>query len=238
MYYLITEYIIGEIIMNHKIKKYFVSIKRDNDKDMNFSLNLDSSLTVIDALDEIRVNIDPSLSYRHSCHHGSCGTCACIINKKERLACMTFLKEFEDNKIEIEALNSFKKIKDLVVDISNMITNMEGTSYIRESEIHKDSLLPKELTEWTRFEDCIECGSCISVCPIKSNFIGPSPLASINRALEKQTNSVEIEKLKKKAYENNGVDACEKHYLCSKVCPTKVSPGKQINDLRKKRLLN
>lgn len=222
--------------MDHNIKKYFVSIKRENDKVMNFSLDLDSSLTVIDALDEIRVNIDPSISYRHSCHHGSCGTCACIINKKERLACMTFLKEFEDNKFEIEALNSFKKVKDLVVDISNMITNMEGSSYLRESEINKESLIPKELSKWTRFENCIECGSCISVCPVNSNFIGPSPLASINREIEKQRDSMEIEKLMKKAYEKNGVDACEKQYLCSKVCPTKVSPGKQINDLRKKNI--
>lgn len=219
--------------MNNQIRSYSISIKRDNESYMNFIVKMDMSLTVIDALDEIRINMDPSITYRHSCHHGSCGTCACIINKKERLACMTFLNEFEDNKIIIEPLNSFKIISDLVVDISTMVNKMEGSSYLRESEVGKDSIKPEGIINWNRFENCIECGSCISACPVKSNFIGPAPLASINREINKQTDTKVIETLKDKAFNKNGVDACDKQYLCSKVCPTKVSPGRHINDLRK-----
>ena len=216
-----------------EIKNYSISIKRDENSFMDFNIEMDDSLTVIDALDEIRLKIDPTISYRHSCHHGSCGTCACIINKKERLACMTFLNEFEDNKITIEPLTSFKIITDLVVDISSMVNNMEGSTYLRESEVNTDSLKPDGIQKWERFENCIECGSCISACPVKTNFIGPSPLASINRELSKQTDETIIKTLKDKAFNKNGVDSCDKHYLCSKVCPTKVSPGKHINDLRK-----
>lgn len=212
---------------------YTISIKRDDDRFMDFSIKMDSSLTVIDALDEIRINIDPTITYRHSCHHGSCGTCACLINNKEKLACMTFLKEFDDCKITIEPLKSFKIVSDLVVDISTMVNNMEGSTYLRLSEVNKNSKKPEEIDEWQRFENCIECGSCVSACPVKANFIGPAPLASINRELSKQKNENTIKKLKDKAFSKNGVDACDKHYLCSKVCPTKVSPGKHINDLRK-----
>lgn len=224
--------------MNNQIRSYSISIKRDNESYMNFIVKMDMSLTVIDALDEIRINMDPSITYRHSCHHGSCGTCACIINKKERLACMTFLNEFEDNKIIIEPLNSFKIISDLVVDISTMVNKMEGSSYLRESEVGKDSIKPEGIINWNRFENCIECGSCISACPVKSNFIGPAPLASINREINKQTDTKVIETLKYKAFNKNGVDACDKQYLCSKVCPTKVSPGRHINDLRKLKSTN
>lgn len=224
--------------MNNQIRSYSISIKRDNESYMNFIVKMDMSLTVIDALDEIRINMDPSITYRHSCHHGSCGTCACIINKKERLACMTFLNEFEDNKIIIEPLNSFKIISDLVVDISTMVNKMEGSSYLRESEVGKDSIKPEGIINWNRFENCIECGSCISACPVKSNFIGPAPLASINREINKQTDTKVIETLKDKAFNKNGVDACDKQYLCSKVCPTKVSPGRHINDLRKLKSTN
>ncbi len=219
--------------MNREIKTYTIKIKRDRDKYMDFTLDLDSSLTVIDALDEIRIKIDPTITYRHSCHHGSCGTCACIINKKERLACMTFLNEFSDNIIILEPLDSFKIISDLVVDISTMINKMEGTSYLRESEVASYSLKPVGIENWMRFENCIECGSCISACPVKSDFLGPSPLASINREISKQNDESVIEALEAKAFNTNGVDACDKHYLCSKVCPTKVYPGKHINDLRK-----
>ncbi len=219
--------------MDNQNNTYLISIKRDTNEYLKFKLNLDKSLTVIDALDEIRVNIDPTITYRHSCHHGSCGTCACIINGKERLACMTFLRDFEDCNITIEPLNSFKIISDLVVDISSMINKMEGSSYLRESELHKDSIKPYGILNYNRFENCIECGSCVSACPVTSNFIGPAPLASINRELSKTNEDKTIKKLKDKAFNSDGVDACDKQYLCSKVCPTKVYPAKHINALRK-----
>jgi len=188
--------------MGKQIKSYSISIRREEYSNMNFTIDMDSSLTVIDALDEIRIKIDPTIIYRHSCHHGSCGTCACIINKKEKLACMTFLNEFEDNKIIIEPLNSFKIISDLVVDISTMINKMEGSTYLRESEIGKDSIKPNGINNWTRFENCIECGSCVSACPVKSDFIGPAPLASINREISKQTDENVVKTLKNKAFKN------------------------------------
>ena len=33
--------------------------------------------TLLEALEELRAKQVPDLLYRHSCHHGSCGTCAC-----------------------------------------------------------------------------------------------------------------------------------------------------------------
>ncbi len=219
--------------MENQIKHYFINIEKNENEILKFELDLDSSLTIIDALEEIRYKIDSSLTYRHSCHHGSCGTCACIINEKERLACMTFLNEFENNIINISPLKSFKVISDLVVDISTMINNMPQTSYIRNSEVNQDSIKPNGILSWTRFENCIECGSCISACPVKNDFIGPAPLASINRELSKTNDKEKIASLKKIAYNKNGVEKCDKHFKCSKVCPTKVSPGKHINDLRK-----
>lgn len=211
---------------------YTIFIKRDN-KYINFKVELESTLTVIDALDYIRFTIDSSIKYRHSCHHGSCGTCACIINNVERLACMTFLYEFKDNVIKIEPLKSFKVISDLVIDISQMINKMPQSSYLRESEFSTDSIKPNGIIEWNRFENCIECGSCVSACPVDKDFLGPSVLSSIHREIEKQNNPKIIEELKDQAYSKKGVDVCEKHFACSKVCPTKVAPGKHINDLRK-----
>jgi succinate dehydrogenase / fumarate reductase iron-sulfur subunit len=114
-----------------------------------------------------------------------------------------------------------------------MINNMPGGSYLRESELSKDSIKPYGIFEWNRFENCIECGSCISACPVKKDFIGPAPLTSIHREILKQKDENKITELKKIAFAKDGVDACDKHFLCSKVCPTKVAPGKHINDLRK-----
>ena len=54
-----------------------------------FSLEADPDMSVLDALEAIRLKQDSSLMYRQSCHHSSCGTCACKINGRERLNCIT-----------------------------------------------------------------------------------------------------------------------------------------------------
>lgn len=54
-----------------------------------FEVAVPGHASVLDALDAIRVDIDPTLVYRHSCHHSSCGTCAMRINGRDRLACIT-----------------------------------------------------------------------------------------------------------------------------------------------------
>ena len=42
--------------------------------------------TVLDALLAVRRRQDPSLTVRHSCLHGSCGTCGMRVNGREVLA--------------------------------------------------------------------------------------------------------------------------------------------------------
>ena len=42
--------------------------------------------TVLDALLAVRRRQDPSLTLRHSCLHGSCGTCGMRVNGREVLA--------------------------------------------------------------------------------------------------------------------------------------------------------
>ncbi|MGD9939914.1 MAG: 2Fe-2S iron-sulfur cluster-binding protein [Clostridia bacterium] len=67
--------------------------------------SFDAGATVLDALETLRVrqagelsvdqagNQSPVPAYRHSCHHGSCGTCGAIINGLEGLMCLTRLGE-------------------------------------------------------------------------------------------------------------------------------------------------
>jgi succinate dehydrogenase/fumarate reductase-like Fe-S protein len=47
--------------------------------------------TVLDALLAVRRHHDPGLTLRHSCLHGSCGTCGLRVNGREALACLTRL---------------------------------------------------------------------------------------------------------------------------------------------------
>lgn len=76
----------------------------DGNRFREFSGSFDPSLTVLDALEALRTGQarrsdhpdhaggrPPVPAYRHSCHHGSCGTCGAIINGLEGLMCLTRL---------------------------------------------------------------------------------------------------------------------------------------------------
>ena len=176
-----------------------------------FTVDAADDWSVVDVLDHIRHAMDPSLLYRHSCHHGSCGTCACRIQGREALACRVTVADLGDGPITIEPLRGFPLIGDLVVDLSEMV-----------------EAIPPALT-------CIECGSCMSACPVpalrKHTFVGPAPLAAMNRALQRQVG--DAGKILGIALGVTGISACEKHFAGSRVCPTGVAPGRHIQDLRR-----
>jgi succinate dehydrogenase / fumarate reductase iron-sulfur subunit len=89
-----------------------------------FQVEADPYMTVIDALEEIRTTQDPTLAYRHSCHHASCGTCAMRINHREGLACVTKVLE-EKQPILVEPLGSMTLLADLVVDMGDFARRFE-----------------------------------------------------------------------------------------------------------------
>jgi len=237
--------------------KQSLRIKRGTDEDVLYyvyEVDLPSGSSVLDALEYIRTGSVPDLMYRHSCHHGSCGTCAVRINGKEVLACLTKLEDFAGTVPTIEPLAAFKHDKDLVVEPGSLFRRLpKDATKLRISEwvggeIHRDSseeafqARPGGIEHFVRFEDCIECGACISACPVTQQswaeeplsanpFMGPAVLAAIHR--ESINNSERRQEMLELAKLPNGVAACEKHFDCSRVCPRMVAPGKHIEQLRK-----
>ena len=47
--------------------------------------------TVLDALVEVQRGQDPTLAFRYACRVGMCGSCAMVVNGRERWACRTRL---------------------------------------------------------------------------------------------------------------------------------------------------
>ena len=137
-----------------------------------FTLDLDSRMTVLDALFIIQREHDPSLSFRCSCRVGMCGTCAMRINWMPRLACQTRVETLNAESITIEPLASLPVSKDLVVDLGPFFAKWKKV----RPALHPKNKDSKELaivrpdSEFGRQaqvkRDCITCGACYSVCGI------------------------------------------------------------------------
>ena len=221
-------------------KKITFHIKRfkpgriDPPQYQNFDIEVLQHMTVLDCLEIIRLEQDSSLMYRHSCHHSSCGTCACNINETEGLACTTRVHQLHTEVIALAPLNDFACLGDLVVDMQEFFGAFsEDWTYLKAVENPAASKMPPGIKQFTRFENCIECGACVSACPVnqKRRFIGPAALAAINNELQKHPQY--HEKLITLAGSKRGVKLCEQALNCSRVCPTGVYPARHISDLRK-----
>ncbi len=203
--------------------------------------------TVLDALEWIRARHEPDLVYRHSCHHGSCGTCGMLIDGEPALVCITRLREL-GSEVHVDPLNGVRSRGGLVVDSTPVYHAFPAPrSYLRpvEQGLHKahrpargadgrnnGPYAPREIPEFTRFENCIECGLCVAACPVDKPFIGPAALAAYNRELEKDPSQKDT--ILPRVAEPDGVDACERALRCSAVCPTGVNPAKHIALLKRK----
>lgn len=201
----------------------------------DYSLQIKPDMSVLDGLEKIRLEQDNTLMYRHSCHHSSCGTCACKINGKEHLTCITKIVDLQEDIITLTPLDGFEPVGDLVVDMGRFYKDhSEDWSYLRRSEEIKSTRRPQGIRHFTRFENCIECGACTSACPVPHNgkeFLGPAVLAAVSIELKKSPQkSADLLSL---AGSKHGASMCERALNCSRVCPTKVYPAKHIADLRR-----
>ena len=109
----------------------------------------------------------------------ACGTCGMRVNGREVLACVTRLEELGDS-VVVEPLAGAAVAGDLVVDMEHVYRRLEpvGRALVRASEragTNDGKAGPGPVLEdLERFEDCIECGLCLSACPAAGDprFLG------------------------------------------------------------------
>ena len=201
-----------------------------------YVISVTEPMTVLDCLEKIRLEQEPTLMYRHSCHHSSCGTCACLINGVQQLACITNVWQLESATVTLEPLRGFERIGDLAVNVETVFQDIsKDWSYLQPSKSIGETSGNDRSNSFTRFENCIECGCCISACPViegENRFIGPAAMAAIHREILKSPRKKR--ELLKIAGGKRGERWCQRALACSRVCPTKVYPARHIADLRRK----
>ena len=202
-----------------------------------FTLDVDENTTLLVALQAIRRDHDPSLALRHSCHHASCGTCGMVINGREGLACVVSVLELETETVVVEPLRNLPVVSDLVVDMDPFYADLNGAErpYLRHSEFLAQAEVPDGIDAYSRYENCIECGACVSACPIMGSdeaYVGPAALAAAWRVVE-EPRGQEPETALAWVDHEHGCWRCHVAFECTEACPSNVNPAEKIMSLRR-----
>ena len=193
--------------------------------------------TVLDALTAIRRTKDPSLTLRHSCFHASCGTCGMKVNGQEVLACVTNVRELHAGEVTVDPLDNAPLISDLVVDMGSFYARFNAVErpLVRESELVPGTHTAQGIVQPLRYEDCIECGICLSACPIAAtdpDYLGPAALAAADRVREEPRGG-DVPFVLGLVDDPHGAWRCHVAFECSEACPSNVDPAGHIMQLRR-----
>lgn len=204
----------------------------------NYDVEVEGTDRVLDALVEIKRNIDGTLGFRRSCAHGVCGSDAMRINGKDGLACKTLIQDVVDDDggtITIEPMRHLPVERDLMVDQSVFFRKFRSVKpfFVAKEEVDEKEY-PQSQKERAAFDDptkCILCGACYSACPVldkNPDFLGPAAIVQASRfvfdsrdaGLEPRLDALDTP---------NGVWPCENHFECTKACPRDIKVTKLIN---------
>ncbi|MGN1393739.1 MAG: succinate dehydrogenase/fumarate reductase iron-sulfur subunit [Succinivibrionaceae bacterium] len=195
--------------------------------------------SLLEALNYIKDNLEPELSFRWSCRMAVCGSCGMMVNGVPKLACKTFLRDYDENgTMVIEPLANFPIERDLVVDLSDLIEKIERIKpYIIPSKENENKPLtegyiqtPQQMELYRQFAQCINCGCCYAACPqykLNKDFIGPAALTLLYRYNIDSRDAGARERLKIMS-QDEGVWSCTFVGYCSQVCPKHVDPASAI----------
>ena len=159
---------------------------------------------VLDILNKIKNEIDPTLAYRRSCAHGVCGSCAMNMGGKNGLACTTPHAEI-DGDIDIYPLPHLKVKKDLIGDLDGLYECIM----------------------------CACCStSCPSYWWNGEKYLGPAVLLQAYRWIIDSRDEDRQERLKKVADELK-LYRCHTIMNCTNACPKGLNPAKAIASIKK-----
>lgn len=205
-----------------------------------FTLDVRPDEYVLDAVERVWAYQDRSLTFAHACHHSVCGACGMVVNGAEKLTCITDIRSVvsDGGTIQLEPLRNFPVISDLVVDMGWLYRQMDhvgSPQVVPVRDVPRDyGIQPAGRTadpDMERLVDCIECGLCISACPIVATtptYLGPAILASAQQQdLNQRPDLMPL------LDSQDGVWRCHGIHECTEVCPSNVEPAWRIMDLRK-----
>jgi len=225
---------------NVKIKRF----NPDVDKKpywQTFQVEITPEKTLLGTLEEIKSEQDGSLTFRRSCRHAICGSCAMMVNRKNTLVCIQPLTEVlnKKNEVMIEPLPYLPVIKDLVVDRTvfwEQYQRIKPWLVPPEDTPQKEfRILPEVVADLENAETCIMCGACFSACPVVASnkrYIGPHALLKAFLRIMDPRDTIPKERLEIVST-TDGSYRCHMVLNCIDACPKGLDPAKAIARLAK-----
>ena len=192
-----------------------------------------------DALIRIKNEQDETLSFRHSCGEGVCGSDGMNINGNNGLACVTAVENLKEP-IVVRPLPGMPVIRDLIIDMTQFYTQYRA---VKPWLIVKDPVpevefkqTPEQRDQLDGLYECILCACCSTSCPSfwwnPDKFRGPAALLQSWRFLSDSRDQATEERLEElegpyKLYR------CHTIMNCVQSCPKNLSPTKAIGHIKK-----
>lgn len=198
----------------------------------SFTLQVSPDEYVLDGVERVWAFHDRSLTFRHACHHSTCGACGMRVNGVEKLACVTPIRDVarDGGMIKVEPLRNFPLVGDLVVDMAPLYAAMERVGF--HAVTAAEPLPGDGAADYLRLVDCIECGLCVSACPISASalgYAGPAVLAAIQHGGLDEAEGAEA-----LLDSQDGVWRCHSAFECAAVCPSPIDPATRIMQARRR----
>ena len=204
-----------------------------------FTVTAGADTTVLDALVEIQRSHDPTLAFRYACRVGMCGSCAMVVDGRERWACRTRLATLGAGPIDVRPLYHLPLLRDLVVDMAPFAARLAavGAALVPAAGAAPYAAIAADSAERRDIDaaiECIGCGMCLSACTMVAHnprFPGP---AALNRAYTVQRDRRDAAGGARWSVllAEDALARCHGQGNCTEVCPMGLSPTTSIVRLR------
>ncbi|KAA3627367.1 MAG: succinate dehydrogenase iron-sulfur subunit [Proteobacteria bacterium] len=203
----------------------------------DYELEVGPEMMVREALIRIKAD-DETLSFRHSCGEGVCGSDALNINGRNLLACITPVVSLKEP-VQIRPLPLLPVIRDLVVDMEPFFHQYRmARPYLINTTAppEKERLQsPQERERLDGLYECILCAACSTFCPSwwwnPDKYRGPAALLQTWRFLtdsRDQATDARLDELEG-PYK---LFRCRTIMHCTDVCPKGLNPAQAIGHIR------
>jgi succinate dehydrogenase / fumarate reductase iron-sulfur subunit len=197
---------------------------------------------VLDIMNRIKWEHDGSFSYRRSCRHGICGSCAVKVNGKATLACkdnVFDLVHLFGEELVLEPQSTKLAFKDMVIakkDFWEKYDNVKPylVADIEEHPKEENIISAKEAEAIDEADYCIQCGNCYFSCPaveVNSDYLGPAALVKAWRFNSDVRDEAKLDRLEIVNELGSGIWDCVKCNECVEACPKELNPLEKITKL-------